>query len=360
MGVALQTSQSFLTPHPSPPAWECCLRKRMQSNQLRRREFITLLGGMAPVWPLAARAQQAGKIWRIGMLDTIPAMLNAANIDAFRQELRQRGYSERENLTIEYRSGDGRPEKFPGLAAELLRLKVDIIVTRGTPAARAAKAATATLPIVMAAIGEPVETGMVESLAKPGGNVTGLSTFVTELTAKRVEIMHEVIPRLSRIALIDNMSNGSVPAQWEEAKRAAAAFGIQPQLADVRRPEEIEPAFNQISTQRIDALLVGLDSVVIANRVRVVELAARHRLPAIYASREFVEAGGLLSYGPLYGDLYRRAAIYVDKIFKGARPADLPVEQPTKLEILVNLKTANTLGLTIPPTLLARADEVIE
>ena len=326
---------------------------------MKRRTFIAGLGGAAAL-PFAARAQQAGKVWRVGMLDTTPATLNATNIDAFRQELRRLGYVEGTNLVIEYRSGEGRPERFPNLAAELLGLHVDIIVTRGTPAALAAKKATTTLPIVMAAIGEPVETGMVTSLAKPGGNVTGLSAFVTELTAKRVEMIREVIPGIRRIALLDNMNNGSVPAQWDEAKRAAVAFGIEAQLRDVRKPEDIDTAFSAMAAQPFDALLVGLDSVVIANRARVTELAAQHRLPAIYASREFTEAGGLLSYGPHYGDLYRRAAIYVDKIFKGANPAELPVEQPTKLETVINLKVAKALGLTVPPTLLARADEVIE
>jgi putative ABC transport system substrate-binding protein len=328
---------------------------------MKRRTFLKLLGGTALAGvPLAAHAQQTGKIWRVGMLDTTPAALNAANIGAFRLELARTGYVEGTNLIIEYRSGEGRPERFPDLAAELIRLNVDIIVTRGTPAAMAAKKASTTLPIVMAAIGEPVETGMVASLAQPGGNITGLSAFVTELTAKRAEIIRDVVPGISRIALLDNMSNGSVPAQWDEAKRAALALGMQPQLHDVRKPEDIEASFSAMVAERADALLIGLDSVVIANRTRVTELAARHRLPAIYASREFVEAGGLLSYGPHYGDLYRRAAIYVDKVFKGAKPGALPVEQPTKLELVINLKAVKALGLAIPAALLARADEVIE
>jgi putative ABC transport system substrate-binding protein len=326
---------------------------------MKRREFILALGGAA-AWPLAARAQQAGKVWRIGMLETTSIALNAANVNAFRQALRQLGYIEGTNLAIEYRSGEGRIDRFPQFAAEMVRLKVDLIVTRGTPAARAAKNATATIPIVMAAIGEPVETGMVVSLAHPGGNVTGLSAFVTELTAKRIEIMREIAPRISRIALLDNMSNGSVPAQWEELKTAALALGIQPQLLDVRKPDDIEPAFAAAVAQQADALAVGNDSVVIANRVRVAALAERHRLPAIYATREFVDVGGLLSYASHYPDLYRRAASYADKIFKGAKPADLPVEQPSKFELVINLKTAKALGITIPPTLLARADEVIE
>ena len=327
---------------------------------IKRRKFLTLFGGAVLAWPLAVRAQPMAKVWHVGMLETTAATLNATNLDAFKQALRQLGYVEGQNLIVEYRSGDGHIERFPQLAAELVRLNVDIIITRGTPAALAAKKATATIPIVMAAIGEPVETGMVASLARPGGNVTGLSAFVTELTAKRIEIMREVIPQLSRMALIDNMANRSVPAQWDETKRAAFALGIQPQLYDVRKAEDIERAFSSAIAQRVNALSVGNDSVVIANRIQVVQLAAKHRLPAIYATRDFVDAGGLLSYAAHYPDLYRRAAAYVDKIFKGAKPADLPVEQPTKFEIVVNLKAASALGLTVPSTLLARADEVIE
>jgi ABC-type uncharacterized transport system substrate-binding protein len=327
---------------------------------MRRREFITFLGGTAVAWPFDALAQQTSKVWRVGMLDTTPATLNAPNVDAFRRGLRQLGYVEGQNLIIEYRSGEGRIERFPELAAEMVRLKVDVIVTRGTPAALAAKNATATIPIVMAAIGEAVGTGMVVSLAQPGGNVTGLSAFVTELTAKRIEIMREIVPKIARMAMIDNMGNSSVPPQWDEMKRATLVFGIQPQLFDVRKPEDIGPAFDAAIAQRIDALAVGTDSVFIASRLRVVELAAKHRLPAIYATREFVEAGGLLSYGAHYPDLYRRTASYVDKIFKGAKPGELPVEQPTKLELVINIKTAKALGLDVPFHLQQRADEMIE
>jgi|SRR5262245_1604772 len=329
---------------------------------MRRRELVALLGGAAAssvVRPRAARAQ-AGKVWRIGMLETTSAQLNAANLDAFRQGLRQLGYVEGQNLAIDYRSADGRLDRIPELASQLVRGKVDVIVTRGTPSARAAKNATATIPIVMAAIGEPVETGLVASLARPGGNVTGLSAFVTELVAKRVELLREVIPRIARLALLDNMTNGSVPPQWEETKRASGALGIEPQLLDVRKPEDIERAFEAAVAQRADALTIGNDSVVIASRRRVAELAAKFRLPAIYATREFVDSGGLLSYAAHYPDLYRRAAAYVDKIFKGEKPAELPVEQPTKFEMVVSLKAAKAIGLEFSPLLLARADEVIE
>ena len=329
---------------------------------MKRRELIALIGGAAASslsWPLAARAttgqglahRHAGYHLR---------ELNAPNLDAFRRGLRQLGYVEGQNLAIDYRSADGRLDRIPELAAELVRRNVDIIVTRGTPSALAAKNATATIPIVMAAIGEPVETGLVASLARPGGNVTGLSAFVTELVAKRVELLREVIPRIARLALLDNMTNRSVPPQWEETKRAARALGIEPQLLDVRKPEDIERAFDAAVAQRTDALAVGNDSVVIASRRRVAELAEKFRLPAIYATREFVDSGGLLSYAAHYPDLYRRAAAYVDKIFKGEKPADLPVEQPTKFEMVVSLKAAKAIGLEFPPLLLARADEVIE
>jgi len=327
-----------------------------------RRDVIALLGGAAAFsisWPLTARAQP-GKVWRIGMLDTTSAELNAPNLDAFRRGLRQLGYVEGQNLAIDYRSADGRLERIPQLAAELVRRNVDVIVTRGTPSALAAKHATATIPIVMAAIGEPVETGLVASLARPGGNVTGLSAFVTELVAKRVELLKEVLPRIARLVLLDNMSNASVPPQWEETKRAARALGIEPQLLDVRKPEELDRAFDAAVAQRADALSVGNDSVVIASRRRVAELAEKFRLPTIYATREFVDSGGLLSYAAHYPDLYRRAAAYVDKIFKGEKPADLPVEQPTKFEMVVSLKAAKAIGIEFPPLLLARADEVIE
>jgi ABC-type uncharacterized transport system substrate-binding protein len=327
---------------------------------MQRREFITFLGRTAVAWPLDALAQQTSKVWRVGMLDTTSAALNAPNVDAFRRELRRLGYVEGQNLIIEYRTGEGRIERFPELAVELVRLNVDVIVTRGTPGALAAKNATATIPIVMAAIGEPLVTGMVTSLAQPGGNVTGLSAFVNELVAKRIEIMREIVPKISRMAMIDNMGNTSVPPQWDEMKRATLALGIQPQLYDVRKPEGIGPAFDAAIAQHADALTVGNDSVFIAGRLQVVELAAKHRLPAIYATREFVDAGGLLSYGAHYPDLYRRAANYVDKIFKGAKPGELPVEQPTKLELVINLKTANALGLDVPFHLQQRADEMIE
>src|SRR5262245_18095609 len=294
------------------------------------------------------------------MLETTSETLNAANVDAFRREMRQLGYVEGQNLIIEYRSGEGRIERFSELAVELVRLKVDILVTRGTPAALAAKNTTTAIPIVMAAIGEPIGTGMVGSLAQPGGNVTGLSAFVNELVAKRIEIITEIVPKISRMAMIDNLGNTSVPPQWDEMKRVTLALGIQPPLYDIRKPEDIGAAFAAAIAQRADATTAGNDSVFIASRLQVVELAAKHHLPAIYASREFVDAGGMLSYAAHYPDLYRRAASYVDKIFRGAKAGELPVEQPTKLELVINLKTVKALGLGVPFHLQQRADEMIE
>jgi putative tryptophan/tyrosine transport system substrate-binding protein len=239
-------------------------------------------------------------------------------------------------------------------------LQVDLILTRGMPAALAAKQATGTIPVVMAASGDPVGTGIVASLARPGGNVTGLSAFVKKLQAKRVELHSEMVPGIARVAGLFNMSNPALPLEWTEAEMAARALGLQPQLLDVRTAEELGRAFAAAITQRADALVVGIDSLMHMNRRAIVDLAAKHRLPAIYAGREFVDAGGLIAYAVSYPDLYYRAAGFVNKIFKGTKPADLPVEQPIKFELVINLKTAYALGLTIPPSPLFRADEVIK
>jgi putative tryptophan/tyrosine transport system substrate-binding protein len=329
------------------------------ASHIERRKFLAALGGAA-AWPLAARAQQAGKVYRIGILEMISAASNTANFDSLRKGLRDLGYVEGQNLVIDYRSADGRPERFPQLAAELARLNVDLIVTRGTPAVVAAKNATATIPIVMAASGDPLVTGVITGLARPGGNVTGLSALTTELIAKRVELLRETVAGIRRIALLQNMGNPVAPSQSEELKTAAPSLGIEARILDVRKPEDVAPAFDTAVAQRIDALIVGNDTVTHASRRQLVELAAKHRLPAMYHSREFVEAGGLMTYGVSYPDLYRRAAIFADKILKGAKPTDLPVEQPTKFELVINLKAAKAMGLELPPTLLARADEVIE
>ena len=325
-----------------------------------RRQWVFALGASAFAVSLRGFAQAQDRIWRIGMLETVSRELNAANLDAFQQGLRELGYVEGRNLTIEYRSADGRSERFPGLVAELIGLKVDLIVTRGTPASLAAKRATQTIPVVMANAGEPVESGLVASLAHPGANVTGLSSLTVRIEAKRLALLRELVPTIARIAALYNMSSPANPPQWKEVETAARSLGLQAQLLDARKPEDLAAAFDLATKQHADGLIVGQEGLLQANRKRIVELAATHRLPAIYRSMEFIEAGGLMAYGPSYPDLYRRAATYVDKIFKGAKPGDLPVEQPTKFELIINLKTAKALGLTIPPALLLRADEVIK
>jgi putative ABC transport system substrate-binding protein len=277
-----------------------------------------------------------------------------------REGLRQLGYAEGQNLVIEYRSADGRDDRFPGLARELLALKVDVIVTRGTPAAKAVKNATSTVPVVMMASGDPVGVGLVTSLARPGGNITGLSAIVGELSPKRLELIREIVPGLARIAVLANTSNDAVRRDWARIETAARSLGVQSQLLDLRESDALGPTFDDASARRADALVVVIDAITQANQQRIVDLAMKHRLPAIYSSREFVDAGGLISYGVSYPDLYRRAATYVDKILKGTKPADLPVVQPTKFELVINLKTAKALGLTIPDRLLTLADEVIE
>ncbi len=326
---------------------------------MRRREFITLIGG-AVTWPFMAKAQQPTKNRHIGILETVSPSLNTENLDALRRGLRELGYIEKQNYILEYRSADGDAGRFPALADELVRQHVDLIVTRGTPAARAAKSATETIPIVMAAIGEPLGMGVVASLARPGGNVTGLSAFVTELAGKRVELAKELRPGSSIAALLHNMGNPVVPPQWEETKKAAQTLGIEVVLLDVRSSDDIVRAFETASARRVNIILVGIDALIQENRQLVVDLAAKRHLAAIYPSREFVEVGGLMTYGVSYPDLYFRSATFIDKIFRGAKPGDLPVEQPTKLELVINLKTAHALGLVVPASLLTRADEVIE
>jgi putative ABC transport system substrate-binding protein len=324
----------------------------------RRLMLATLASAL--VTPLVVVAQTPRSIYRIGVLEVVQVAANAANLGAFRQGLRELGYVEGQNVVIEYRSADGRAERFPDLANELVRLQVDVIVTRGTPAVMAAKAATARIPIVMASSGDPLGTGIVTSLARPGGNITGISALATDVQGKQLELLKEMVPKVTRVAFLFNMSNPVLLAQWKEAEPAARSVGLQPQLLDVRAVHDLEPAFNAAVKQRAGAMIVGVDSLSQANRGRIIEALASRRLPGITREREFVDAGGLMSYGIHYADSYRRAAAYVDKIFKGAKPADLPIEQPTKVELVINLKTAKALGLTIPPSLLARADQVLE
>jgi len=323
---------------------------------MRRREFISLITS-AMAWPFAARGQ-AGKVYRIGVLEPTPAVQNATNFNALRDGLRKLGYVEGQNLVIEYRSADGRAERFPDLASELVRLKVDVVVTRGTPAVQAAQQASGTIPIVMAAMGAPFL--VAASLPRPGGNVTGLTTFSQELIGKRIELLKELVPNLSRLALMHNIGNPMGPPEWEEAKSAARSTALEVLLLDVRHKDDLHHAFERAVQERVDALIVGADGLTQVEQRTIVDLAARNRLPAIHPSRDFVEIGGLLAYAVSYPALYLRAASLVDKILKGVKPADIPLEQPTRFELVINLKTAKTLGLTVPSPLLARADEVIE
>ena len=320
-----------------------------------RRTFIgSFAGGLLAA--LGARAEQVAKIYRIGILEPIPAVQNVANLNALRKGLRDLGYVEGRNLIIEYRSADGRAERFPDLANELVRLNVDLILTRGTPATNAVKSASETIPVVMAAM-RPL--AVVASLAQPRGNVTGVTTFSTELTGKRIELLKELVPNLRCVAVLHNMGNPAAPPEWEEVKTAARSLGVQSELLDVRSEGELDGAFDRAAQQRVDALVIGADGLTQMHQQTIVDLLARMRLPAVYPDRDFVEAGGLIAYGVNYPDMYFRFAGFVDKIFKGAKPAELPVEQPTKFELVVNLKSAKALGLSIPQSILLRADEVI-
>ena len=325
---------------------------------MRRREFIAIVGGAAAGWPLAALAQQTAKVWRIGMLETISSAQNSPQLDAFRQRLQQLGYVEGQNLLIEYRSAEGRDDRFPSLAAELIERKVDLIVLRGTPAAIAAKNATSTIPLVATALGDPLL--VVASLARPGGNLTGLSSFTNDLVAKRFELLKETFPQAAKFAVLLNMENPAAQSNWKQIEIAAPLVGGHIQPFDVRKREDIALAFESAVNNQCNALVVDQDALAQANKELIVSLAARHRLPAMYPDRDYVAAGGLVSFGVDYSDLYRRAATYMDTILKGAKPADLPIEQPTKFELVINQRTAKALGITVPPIMLARADEVIE
>jgi putative tryptophan/tyrosine transport system substrate-binding protein len=322
-----------------------------------RREFITLLGGAA-AWPLAARAQQTGKVPTIGFLGANPS-IDSDRIAAFVQRLRELAWIDGRNLAIEYRWAEGRNERNTENAAELVRLKVDVIVTEGTPSTFAAKQATAVIPIVFAAAGDPVGTGLVASLARPGGNITGLSSQTAETAGKRLELLREIVPGLGRLAIMGNVGNPLSVLESGEAQAAARALGLEVTTAELRRAEDISPAFDALKG-RADALYVCVDPLVNTHRIRINILAVAARLPTIYLFREYVEVGGLMSYGPNDLDMFRRAANFVDKILRGAKPADLPVEQPTKFDLVINLTTAKALGLTIPEPFLLRVDEVIE
>jgi putative ABC transport system substrate-binding protein len=324
---------------------------------MRRRELITLVGG-AVAWPVAARAQPA-KLPTIGYLGGGGPVSQRAWAEAFTQRLRELGWLEGRTIAIEYRWGEGRAERYSEIAAEFVQLKVDVILAGGTEAAIAAKQATSIIPIVFPTAGDPVGSRLVASLARPGGNVTGLSNLGSNLAAKRLEIMREVVPGLGRLAVMANADYSGGVTEREEIDAAARTIGLEVISLPIRRPEDIAPAFEALK-RRADALYVVGDPLVNIQRVRINTFAHATRLPTMYVQREYVEAAGLMSYGPNYLDLNRRAADYVDRILRGTKPGDLPIEQPTKFDLVINLITAKALGLEIPPTLLARADEVIE
>ncbi len=316
--------------------------------------ILTVILILAPL----AEAQSARQVWRIGYLGTSSPALEPNLVNAFRQGLREFGHIEGQDIVIEYRWAEGKYDRFPELAAELVRLKVDVILTAGTPGALAAKQATRTIPIVMAVVADALAYQLVASLAQPGGNVTGLSTLARDLQGKQLEFLKEIVPRLSRIAVLVNPSNPFNDVLGREQVQQALRLKLE--LFEVKAAEEFEAVFAAIARQRPDALFMIADRFLLAHRARIVAFAARQRLPGMYPYKEFVEAGGLVSYAPSYPEMFRRSATYVDKILKGAKPADLPVEQPTKFELIINLKTAKALRLTIPQSILLRADQIIE
>jgi putative tryptophan/tyrosine transport system substrate-binding protein len=325
---------------------------------MRRRDFITLLG-TAVTWSLAARAQQSAKLPLIGFLGQSAPSSENQRLTAFVQRLRELGWTEGRNIVIEVRWAQARPERAAEFAAEFVRLKADVIVTSGTPQVLAIKQVTSVVPIVFAVAGDPVGTGLVSSLARPGGNITGLSVLATDLAGKRIELLREVVPNLRRLGIIGNAGNPLILQEMSEYRAAASMLGLEVAVFEIRQAEDIAPTF-ELLKGRAEALYVCQDLLTLANRVRINTLALGARLPVMLASREQVEAGGLMSYGPDFLDLFRRSADYVDKILRGAKPADLPVEQPTKFDFVLNLTTAKALGVMMPPSLLARADEVIE
>jgi putative tryptophan/tyrosine transport system substrate-binding protein len=329
------------------------------ASHLGRRKFLATLAGAAAGWPLAARAQQPSKLPTIGFLGGASALTESQWAASFVRRLHELGWTEGRTVGIEYRWAEGRNEPAE-IVAEFVRLKVDLIVTYGTPSILAAKQATSAIPIVFAAAGDPVRTGIVASLARPGGNITGLSLLATDLTGKRIELLREVVPGLRRLALLGNVGNPQVVVEIGEVQAAARTLGLDVVASsEIRKAEEIAPAFESFKGHA-DALFVVLDPLINNNRAPIATLALGGRLPTMHGLRDLVEAGGLMSYAANFPDLFRRTAGLVDKILRGVKPAEIPVEQPTKFDLVVNLKTAKALGLTIPETFLARADEVIE
>jgi putative tryptophan/tyrosine transport system substrate-binding protein len=324
---------------------------------MRRRGFITLLGGVMAWWPLAAGAQQTAKLPRLGFLT---AGRDSPGLPALLEGLRQLDWIEGKTIVLEYRYADNRNDRLPELAAELVRLNVDVIVAAGTLAPLAAKRATATIPIVMTSAGDPLGTRLVSSLAKPGGNVTGLSLMSPDISGKRLELIKQIVPDVVRVAIMWNATNPYPALVFRQTEAAARQLKLEVQSLEVRTPDDVNSALEAALREKANALITVEDPLTVNYRKQIADFAAKNRLPTISGLREYVDVGGLLSYGPALADLYRRAAGYVDKILKGAKPAELPVEQPTKFELVVNLKTARTLGLTIPPDMLAIADAVIE
>ena len=325
-----------------------------------RRTFLGTLAGGLLVVPLAAEAQPAGRVYRIGFLGNSTAALEANLVGPFREGLRDLGYVEGRNVLIEYRWAEGKYDRFPALIGELLALKVAVIVTAGTPATLAVKKATTSVPLVMLAVGDPVGTGIVPSLSHPGGNITGLTAISTEMDAKRLELLREVVPSVSYIALLWNAASPLQVLAEKQVQAAAQVLRMRVLSLGVKTEEEIKSALAVMARERPDALLVLADRLLLHHRALIMDFATRHRLPGVHAYRELVEAGGLMSFGPSYADMHKRAAYFVDRILKGAKPGDLPVERPLTFELVINLKTAKALGLTIPPSLLQRADQVIE
>ncbi len=325
-----------------------------------RKLLLRILVVTILVAPLAAEAEQPKKVQRIGFLSAASPEALSARLDAFRQGLRELGYVEEKNIVIESRYSKGKLDRLPALAADLVRLKVDVILSGGPAATRPAKEATSTIPIVMAFDDDPVGSGFVASLARPGGNITGLSSLAPEIGGKQLELLKEIVPRLSRVAVIGNSTRPGNAQVLRETELAARALGVQLQYLDVRGPKNIETAFRAAGKGRADAVLLLASPVLLPQRRQIVDLAVKSRLPAVYAQPEFMDAGGRMFYGASITEMFRRSAAYVDKILKGAKPADLPVEQPTKFELVINLKTAKALRLTIPQSVLIRAERLIQ
>lgn len=327
---------------------------------ISRRVFVLSAAGGFLAAPLAAGAQPAGRVHRIGFLGNSTEMLEANLVGPFRDGFRELGYVEGRDLAIEYRWADGQYERFPALIAELIALKVDVIVTAGTPAALAVRRATTAIPLVMVAVGDPIGSGLVKSLARPGGNLTGLVSIAPDLEGKRLELLTEVVPRLSFVAFLLNPANAFHVTSEKQARAAAKVLHLKVEFFPVRAESDFDRAFQSISSQRPGALVMLADRLFLHHRARIVDFAARNRLPTVYAYTELVEAGGLMSFGPSYPGMHRRAAYFVDRILKGVKPADLPMEQPSKFELMINLRTARAFGLVIPQPILLRADELIQ